>query len=131
MAKQIKAIQCPKCGSINKTEIKPDYYKCDSCSTEYFLDNDDINVNYNYNTQKPQLQPFNRKSLLMFIGIVMAFVIGINVLSAIIGFFHIKTLHHLNMVLTVLQVLKRNRDMNLVMNRLLVLKTHKTKLLLD
>jgi len=87
MAKQIKAIQCPKCGSINKTEIKPDYYKCDSCSTEYFLDNDDINVNYNYNTQKPQLQPFNRKSLLMFIGIVMAFVIGINVLSAIIGFF--------------------------------------------
>ncbi|WP_223650325.1 transposase [Hymenobacter psoromatis] len=45
MATEIKAIQCPKCGSIQKTEIRPGVFRCDSCGTEYFLDNDDININ--------------------------------------------------------------------------------------
>lgn len=45
MAKNIKAIKCPNCGSIKKNEIKTDYYVCLSCNTEYFLDNDDININ--------------------------------------------------------------------------------------
>jgi hypothetical protein len=46
MAKAIKAIQCPKCGSPQKVEVRPDVFRCESCGTEYFLDNDDINVNY-------------------------------------------------------------------------------------
>lgn len=45
MAKQIVAIQCPKCGSTQKTEIRPDTFRCDNCGTEYYLDNDDININ--------------------------------------------------------------------------------------
>ena len=45
MAKQIKAIKCPQCGSVDHKQIKEDYYKCDSCGAQYFLDNDDINVN--------------------------------------------------------------------------------------
>jgi hypothetical protein len=49
MAKEIKAIKCPNCGSVNKTEIKPDFYKCNSCQTEYFLDDNDVNINYNHN----------------------------------------------------------------------------------
>lgn len=36
---EIKAIQCPKCGSTEHTEIRPDYFRCSSCGTEYFLDN--------------------------------------------------------------------------------------------
>ena len=48
MAKNIKAIKCPNCGSIKKTEIKTDYFRCLNCDTEYFLDNDDINININH-----------------------------------------------------------------------------------
>lgn len=44
MAKTIKAIVCPTCGSNKKTEIKPDYFVCESCKTEYYLDSDDINI---------------------------------------------------------------------------------------
>jgi len=45
MAKQIKAIQCPKCGSPQKTQLQLDTYRCDSCGTEYFLDTDAITLN--------------------------------------------------------------------------------------
>jgi hypothetical protein len=45
MAKQLKAIQCPTCGSPQKVEIRPDTYRCDNCGTEYFLDTDDITIN--------------------------------------------------------------------------------------
>ncbi|MDH6252383.1 hypothetical protein M2347_002110 [Chryseobacterium sp. H1D6B] len=48
MAKNIKAIKCPNCGSIKKTEIRTDYFRCLHCDTEYFLDNDDINININH-----------------------------------------------------------------------------------
>ncbi|TDO21340.1 hypothetical protein [Pedobacter duraquae] len=54
MAKNIKAIQCPKCGSVKKTELKPDYFRCDNCGTEYFLDNDDININIRNTSVPPQ-----------------------------------------------------------------------------
>jgi len=52
MAREIKAIQCPKCGSTQKVEIRADYYRCTNCDTEYFLDDDDITIthNVNYNT---------------------------------------------------------------------------------
>lgn len=62
MAKSIKAIKCPNCGSVKKTEIKPDYFVCTNCDTEYFLDNDDINVNVKHipnptsNNQTPDLK---------------------------------------------------------------------------
>ncbi len=46
MAKAIKAIQCPKCGSTQKIELRADVFRCGNCDTEYYLDNDDINVNY-------------------------------------------------------------------------------------
>ncbi len=54
MAKAIKAIQCPKCGSSQKVEVRPDVFRCENCGTEYFLDNDDINVNY---TVRPAAAP--------------------------------------------------------------------------
>ncbi len=51
MAKSIKAIECPKCGSTQKTQVRPDVFRCESCGTEYYLDNDDINVNYTVRQQ--------------------------------------------------------------------------------
>ncbi|MEO8255300.1 MAG: hypothetical protein ABI554_13045, partial [Flavobacterium sp.] len=50
MAKTIKAIICPNCGSNQKTEIKPDYFVCESCKTEYYLDSDDIHIIHTNNT---------------------------------------------------------------------------------
>jgi hypothetical protein len=82
MAKNIKAIKCPNCGSIQNIEIRPDYYRCKSCDTEYYLDDDDINININHNTQPSQQQqtpPFKKKNalvMLLFVAIVpVAFII--------------------------------------------------------
>ncbi|MCX3264858.1 hypothetical protein OQZ29_08890 [Pedobacter agri] len=47
MPKEIKAIQCPKCGSTQKEELRQGYFRCQDCDTEYFLDDDDININHN------------------------------------------------------------------------------------
>lgn len=49
MARDIKAIQCPKCGSVSKKEVKPDFYRCENCGTEYFLDSDDVHI-YHHQT---------------------------------------------------------------------------------
>ncbi|WDF57384.1 hypothetical protein [Mucilaginibacter sp. KACC 22063] len=55
MAKDIKAIQCPKCGSTFKKEIKPDFYQCQNCQTEYYLDSDDIH-HYHHHERLPPIQ---------------------------------------------------------------------------
>ncbi|MFD1258352.1 hypothetical protein ACFQ3S_16220 [Mucilaginibacter terrae] len=55
MSKDIKAIQCPKCGSTSKQEIKPDFYQCQNCQTEYFLDSDDTHV-YHHHERVPPVQ---------------------------------------------------------------------------
>jgi hypothetical protein len=53
MAKSIKAIECPKCGSTQKTAVRPDVFRCEGCGMEYYLYNDDINVNYTVRQQAP------------------------------------------------------------------------------
>jgi hypothetical protein len=53
MAKQIKAIKCPQCGSTDKTELRPEQFRCNNCNTEYFLDDDDININHNFRYDPP------------------------------------------------------------------------------
>lgn len=52
MAKTIKKIVCPQCGSNQVAETKKDHYQCMSCNTQFFLDNDDITINHNYTTSK-------------------------------------------------------------------------------
>jgi DNA-directed RNA polymerase subunit RPC12/RpoP len=79
MAKNIKAIKCPHCGSIKITTLRPDYYKCDSCGTEFFLDNDDININHNYN------YPRNNQDQYKAIRIVLFAVVGFIALMFVIG----------------------------------------------
>ncbi|TDQ11423.1 hypothetical protein [Pedobacter metabolipauper] len=90
MAKEIKAIKCPQCSSTSKTEIKPEIYRCNNCQTEYYLDNDDITVNYNHNhnsnTTKPILNPGQTKNLIT--GIVI-FVVAMVLLSVLISVFSV------------------------------------------
>lgn len=72
MAKQIKAIKCPQCGSSFHTKISDEHYKCNNCGTEYLLDNDDINVNINhrYNTT-----PTNNSRVFKIVGGILLFII--------------------------------------------------------
>ena len=64
MAKDIKAIQCPKCGSTFKQEVKLDFYRCQNCGTEYYLDSDDTHI-YHHHDRIPPVQssapPVNTK----------------------------------------------------------------------
>jgi len=42
MPAEIKAIECPKCGSTQKAEIRPGDFRCESCGTEYFIDDGSV-----------------------------------------------------------------------------------------
>ncbi|RZL44161.1 MAG: hypothetical protein EOP00_21010 [Pedobacter sp.] len=87
MAKEIKAIKCPNCGSVNKIELKPDFYKCTSCQTEYFLDDNDVNINYNHNFNNGN-QFTDHSKTIKIVGIVIGCIIGFFVLvSILIGVF--------------------------------------------
>ena len=51
MPTHIKALKCPQCGSTRATKISEDHYRCDSCSTEFFLDSDDITIHHKHETE--------------------------------------------------------------------------------
>ncbi|MGA6116864.1 hypothetical protein [Sphingobacterium anhuiense] len=78
MAKQIKALKCPHCGSVKKQNIKEDHYICNNCGTEYFLDNDDINVNVKHQYGDGRfngLDPKTKKYLFFVVAGILFFVI--------------------------------------------------------
>ena len=59
MPKHIKALKCPQCGSTRATLIREDHYRCDSCSTEFFLDSDDITIHHKHETVPDSSNPFS------------------------------------------------------------------------
>jgi len=61
MATEIKAIKCPQCGSTDKTALGGNHYQCKKCGTEYFLDDDDININHNINYPANSNNIFQKK----------------------------------------------------------------------
>lgn len=90
MAKETKVIKCPQCGSTAKTELKPDFYRCNNCHTEYFLDDNDVNINYNYNYNHNLNSPFSNDSgkkvvkvIAIIVGVFIVLSLLINVISAI------------------------------------------------
>lgn len=86
MAKNIKAIKCPHCGSIKKTEIKADYFRCLNCDTEYFLDNDDINININhtpYEGSNPRPTVKNHTTAVIITATLIVFTLFIVVINFI------------------------------------------------
>ena len=62
MSTHIKALKCPQCGSTRATKISEDHYRCDSCSTEFYLDSDDITIHHKVET-KPAPNTFLRRLL--------------------------------------------------------------------
>ena len=66
MPTHIKALKCPQCGSTRATKISEDHYRCDSCSTEFFLDSDDITIHHKVEA-KPAPNTFLRRLLLIIL----------------------------------------------------------------
>ena len=66
MPTHIKALKCPQCGSTRATKISEDHYRCDSCSTEFYLDSDDITIHHKVET-KPAPNTFLRRLLLILL----------------------------------------------------------------
>jgi len=66
MPTHIKALKCPQCGSTRATKISEDHYRCDSCSTEYYLDSDDITIHHKVET-KPAPNTFLRRLLFIIL----------------------------------------------------------------
>lgn len=80
MAKEIKVIECPKCGSTQNIEIKPDYYRCSNCNTEYFIDNNDVNINYNNGQNDLGLSGLKNKKTGSVLAVLIVIIIVIFVL---------------------------------------------------
>ncbi len=78
MAKRIKAIKCPQCGSTKARELRTDYYECDACHTEFFIDSDDININHKYDT--PPI--LNTKYILIIVATFVGFFIFFNIINS-------------------------------------------------
>ena len=57
MPTHIKTIKCPQCGSTRATQLREDHYRCDSCSTEFYLDSDDITIHHKHETE-----PFHKSA---------------------------------------------------------------------
>lgn len=91
MAKQIKVIKCPQCGSTNNIKLAEDRYKCNNCDAEYFLDNDDVNVNvnYSYKDNKPSVDT-SRILKWVIIG-VFSFIILIFLITTCVSLFSSKS----------------------------------------
>ena len=66
MPTHIKALKCPQCGSTRATKISEDQYRCDSCSTEFYLDSDDITIHHKVET-KPAPNTFLRRLLFIIL----------------------------------------------------------------
>ena len=48
MATKIKAVKCPQCGSEKHEKIDEKRFRCKSCGTEFYIEDDDINININH-----------------------------------------------------------------------------------
>ena len=81
MAKKIKAIKCPQCGSTKQKRIDDEHFECLNCGSGYLLDTDDITINnnYNYNTPNVPPAPANKKALGIFIAILFFGFVGLMV----------------------------------------------------
>ncbi|MTH47434.1 hypothetical protein [Intestinirhabdus alba] len=86
MAKQLKTIKCPQCGSTQKTALAAEHYLCQSCHSEYYLDNDDINVHIRHHEPPPHKEclPEDEIRLLKTLGLI---VVGLLLLSGALTLF--------------------------------------------
>ena len=57
MATQLKPIKCPQCGSEKHDDLGEKLFRCRSCGTEFFLDDDDITIHIKHHFDVPRTSP--------------------------------------------------------------------------
>lgn len=77
MAKKIKAIKCPQCQSVKKEKLAEEHFLCSNCSTEYFLDNDDLNVHINHHNAPQVENSFNKHRKVIVLGLFVFLLLSI------------------------------------------------------
>ena len=86
MAKTIKKIACPQCESYKITMLKEDYYLCNNCQTNFFLDSNDITINHNHKfdgnsvNQNADIGKRILKALLGFVALFIVYQVAQNFL---------------------------------------------------
>lgn len=78
MAKTIKKIACPQCESYKITMIKEDYYLCNNCQTNFFLDTNDITINHNHKFDAKHVThnaDIGKKIIKVLLGLVVLFIV--------------------------------------------------------
>ena len=63
MSTKIRPIKCPNCGSEKHVQLGDKLYRCKSCGTEYFLDDDDITVHVKHHFDNGGFSSFNGNSV--------------------------------------------------------------------
>lgn len=75
MSTEIKPIKCPQCGSEKHDDLGDKRFRCRSCGTEFFLDDDDITIHINHHFDAPRstsfdsLRPDVLKKVALIVGI--------------------------------------------------------------
>ena len=78
MSTKIRPIKCPNCGSEKHVQLGDKLYRCKSCGTEYFLDDDDITVHVKHHFDNGGFSSFNGNSNVSITSIAKVFaIIGI------------------------------------------------------
>lgn len=83
MAKSIKAIKCPQCGSTKQKKLDDEHFQCLNCGSEYILDSDDININHTYNYSNTSVPTVSKKAALIVLLIVIGMPLFIMLLTSI------------------------------------------------
>ena len=87
MTTRIKALKCPHCGSVKHQQLDENRYLCNNCGTEFFLDNDDININvkhYDYERRGWSFDTFNKPEIIGRAVIIGTIVFGVMLLMFIL-----------------------------------------------
>lgn len=75
MSTKIRSIKCPNCGSEKHVQLGDKLYRCKSCGTEYFLDDDDITVHVKHHFDNGGFSSFNGNSNVSITSIAKVFAI--------------------------------------------------------
>ncbi len=90
MAKNVKAIKCPQCGSVDKEALGDDRFLCQNCGTEYYLDDDythivhhlDTTAHSTPDTLESTKSKTSLKTILILTGVVTLLITLVNILPS-------------------------------------------------
>ena len=75
MSTKIRPIKCPNCGSEKHVQLGDKLYRCKSCGTEYFLDDDDITVHVKHHFDNGGFSRSFENSIFSTVSIIKVFAI--------------------------------------------------------